>query len=74
MAYSSDRYPLQPSRQHRNYTDLHVSARIPVRIKEYHSVRTGEVDAYTARSGCQKHDEHRIVAIETVDETLRGNK
>lgn len=54
-------------------THLHISARVPVRVKQYHPVSSGEVHPHAPSSSSQKHDEYGVVCIEAIDEGLRDD-
>lgn len=53
-------------------THLHIGARIPVGVKQYHPISTSEVDPHAPGSSSQKHDEYRFVRIEAINKGLWG--
>lgn len=66
MAIVTSEYP----NSNLKHTYLHIGARIPVWVKQYHSVSTGEVHPHTPSSSCQQHDEYGLVGIEAINEGL----
>ena len=47
-------------------THLHVIAGVPVRVKQQHPVRPGQVDAQTPHSGREKEDKDVGIEVEVV--------